>query len=309
VSACDSYSGSDHRECTEQRAKSRLSSHFASSLLAARRSLHRNGSGFRCQVIREKVLLMFLELSRSSTAVFLLVTACAPASPPAAPSAPAAAPGSGSASGAASAGPAGPELAVPFGAAPTVDGTVGEAEWARAATVALERGVMLRFLHDGERVYMAISGLAPPESAFACLLIAEPEHIRVLHASAKLGSAIYTAGADQRYQPRSKTYAWRPGEELMRDEGWLATTVSEANRRQQEFALTFAALGLPDRARRIALGYFHVDPAARPAQPGAMVWPAGLDDAVANVQLLGGFNPDALSFEPSRWVVLRPQPR
>jgi hypothetical protein len=253
---------------------------------------------------------MYLESLRCSTAVFLLITACAPASPPAAPSAPAAAPGPVSTSGAASAAASGPELAVPFGAAPTVDGTVGEAEWAGAATIALERSVMLRFLHDGAQVYMAISGLMPPtESAFACLFVAEPEHVRVLHASAKLGSAIYTVGADQRYQPRSKTYAWRPGDEMMRDEGWLATTVSAANHRQQEFALTFAALGLPDRARRIALGYFHVDPSVRPAQPGALVWPVGLDDAVANIQLLGGFNPDDLSFDPSRWVVLRPQPR
>jgi hypothetical protein len=236
-------------------------------------------------------------------ALALLVCSCAStAAPPAAP-----APAVASAAAPAAAN----ELAVPFGDAPSIDGKVGDAEWSRAAVVALDLGVTVRVLHDGARVYLAISGLtSPDELAFACVMIAEPGQVRVLHASAKLGTAIYTADAAGRFQPRSKSYEWRSADELMRDEGWMATTVSGDNRQAQELALTFAALGLPDSPRRIALGYFHVKPdATDPSQAGAVVWPRGLDDAVANVQLLGGYNPGDLMFEPARWIALRPMPR
>jgi hypothetical protein len=205
----------------------------------------------------------------------------------------------------------GTALVVPFGRAPVIDGRVDEAEWAHAAVVPLDRGVRLRLLHDGARVYLAVSGLSPPaELGFACVVVAEPAQIHVLHASAKLGSAIYTAGADGRYHPQAKTYDWRSADVLLRDEGWMATTVGGQGPPQQEFALTYAALGLPDHPRPIAVGYFHVRPdATDPSQAGALVWPPGLDDAVADVQLLGGFNPESLTFTPSRWAVLQLLPR
>jgi hypothetical protein len=150
----------------------------------------------------------------------------------------------------------GTALVVPFGGAPVIDGRVDEAEWAHAAVVPLDRGVSLRLLHDGARVYLAVSGLTPPtELGFACLVVAEPAQIRVLHASAKLGSAIYTAGADDRYHPQAKTYDWRPADVLLRDEGWMATTVGGPGPPQQEFTLTYGALGLPDHPRQIAVGY------------------------------------------------------
>lgn len=200
------------------------------------------------------------------------------------------------------------ELAVPFGDAPVIDGKVGDAEWGQATEIAIEPDVRLRVMHDGARIYLGVSRARPTtEFGFTCVLIAEPTQVRVLHASAKLGSAIYTQGARGRFQPRSKTYTWRAGDELMAEEGWTATPVSDSNRDQQELAIAYSALGLPDQPRPIAIGYFSIMPGS--TQPAALVWPAGLDDAVANTQLLGGHNPDDLLFDPARWVVLRPQPR
>jgi acyl-coenzyme A synthetase/AMP-(fatty) acid ligase len=36
-----------------------------------------------------------------------------------------------------------------------------------------------------------------------------------------------------------------------------------------------------------------------------LVWPTDLDDAVTNVELVAGFNPDAVRFAPARWIILR----
>lgn len=198
------------------------------------------------------------------------------------------------------------ELVVPFGPAPTLDGKLGDAEWSAAVKVAIGSDVTLRLMHDGARVYFGVArNRAATDFGFACLLVAEPQQIRVMHASAKLGSAIYRPGADRRYQPQFKTYTWRSADEMMHDEGWMGTTVSDENRTQQELAVSFAALGLPGQPRPLAVGYVHIEPGV--AQPVVAVWPAGLDDGVANGQLLAGFNPDSLAFSPQRWMVLQPQ--
>lgn len=204
-----------------------------------------------------------------------------------------------------------PGLAIPFGRAPVVDGQVSDAEWSGALAVALGGGATLRILHDGARVYLGIAGVpAAPGAGFGCVMIAEPGQVRVLHASYKLGSAVYTPNGRGTYRPRSKTYDWRDAEALLRDEGWMASTARADGGREQEFALGFARLGLPHRPARIALGYFYQrEPGATDlSTASALVWPAGLDDAVAEVELLAGLNPDGLRFETERWVTLRPEP-
>jgi len=202
-------------------------------------------------------------------------------------------------------------FAVPFADAPAIDGQVDEREWSRAAAISLGRGVSLHIMHDGVRVYLATSGLDRSDGiGFGCLFIAEPDQIRVLHASAKLGSAIYTRAAGGTFRPRSRTYDWRRAELLLREEGWMASTMRMEGSREQEFALTFERLGLPESPRPVAFGYFFQKPDATDlSTASALVWPSGLNDAVAEVELLAGYNPDGLRFEPNRWVFLQPQSR
>lgn len=203
------------------------------------------------------------------------------------------------------------ELAVPFAEAPVIDGVLDDAVWSQARIVELARGVTLRFVHDGAKVYVGVSGIPGSDGfGFTCVLIAEPDAIGLLHASAKLGSARYLPAAGGTFAPQSKTYDWQPSDTLLRDEGWMGTTVGELVPRQQEFALTFARLGLPAQPRPIAIGYFAMKPGGTGlADAETVVWPTGLDDATANVELIAGFNPDGLRFAPDRWVVLRPNAR
>src|SRR5690349_7261698 len=114
---------------------------------------------------------------------------------------------------------AAPTFAVPRGGTPVIDGVVDHAEWAGAAVIALGDGATLRVMHDDTSVYLALSGLDVPDAmAYACVLVADPDGIAVHHASAKLGSAAYTADASGAYQPAAKTYVWRAQDEMLREE-------------------------------------------------------------------------------------------
>jgi hypothetical protein len=195
------------------------------------------------------------------------------------------------------------EVRVPFGDAPIVDGTVNDAEWSRASTVALADGITLRLLHDRSKVYVAIVGRPGRGMAFGCFVVSDPDRVAVLHASAKLGMASYSGTGT--YRPASKTYDWLAADAMLAKEGWMANTVGPDST-QQEFAITFARLGLPATPRPIALGYINFPPDAQsPDDAGVVVWPTGLDDATADKRLLGGFNPDDVRFDPSRWITLR----
>lgn len=205
------------------------------------------------------------------------------------------------------AGPAPGELSIPLvGRAPVVHGVVGADEWKGAASIALDQGATVRILHDGARVYLAVSGV--PGSGFGCVMVGAAGGVRVLHASAKLGSAIYTPDKSGAFHPRSTTYTWKPADRMLREEGWMASTVKDGH--QQEFALSFALLGLPDRPARIALGFWHrtgPDP-AHLVVATPITWPAGLRDGVGNAELLAGFNPPGLRFDMASWLLPRPQP-
>lgn len=202
--------------------------------------------------------------------------------------------------------PASGTLEVPFALAPVIDGVIDVKEWADAMVVPLEPGVTLRFMHDRALVYIAVDRTEP--MGFGCVLIAEPQTVHVLHASMKLGSAAYVATARGTFDPKSKDYAWREREAMLKEEGWLATATKMDAPPDQEFAITFARLGLPDHARPIAISLFHSKPDAKDiAEARTFVWPRGLADGVANVELVAGFNPDAMRFEPQRWITLVPR--
>jgi hypothetical protein len=199
--------------------------------------------------------------------------------------------------------PASGAITVPAGAAPTIDGRVDDAEWATASRIALG-GNELRIVHDRASVYLAISRPTSAGMAFGCVFVAEPDRVVIHHASAQLGTAIYslTGGV---YAPASKTYDWRDAATMLREEGWQASTVG-SDTLHQEFALTFERLGLPSSSPpRIALGYVVIPPdAADMSTASTVTWPAGLTDGVADPQVLGGFNPDGVGFTPATWAVL-----
>jgi hypothetical protein len=229
--------------------------------------------------------------------------------------------------GAGAAPPAAPEAAVtprimvPFGPAPQVDGKVTPDEWRGAHRVEIGAGAHLSLMHDGAHVYLAVSQVPAHGFGLACVFIAEADRVHVLHASAQLGSAIYAPSKGELFDPRSKEYAWKPPADILREEGWMAGRVGEgSDGSAQEFRIALTRLGLsPDAtitSLPIAVGYSYLNSDTDRddnEMSGLLTWPSRTGDAVANIRLLGGWNPDQVRFAPERWARLTltrgPRPR
>jgi hypothetical protein len=204
-----------------------------------------------------------------------------------------------------------PPIAVPFGPAPKVDGVVADQEWAAAHTVEIGSGARLHLSHDRENLYLAVSRVPARGFGLACVFIAEQQRIHVLHASAKLGSALYLPAQGEGHDPRSKDYAWKEPAAILREEGWMASTMGEGkDGSTQEFAIRLRRLALAGAGATsmpIAVGYSYLNSDTDKddgVMSGLLTWPARTGDAVANIQLLGGWNPPRMEFAPDRWARL-----
>jgi hypothetical protein len=201
---------------------------------------------------------------------------------------------------------------VPFGTAPKVDGKVEPDEWAAARQIDLGAGARVHLMHDGGHLYLAVSRVPAHGFGLACVFIAEADGVHVLHASAQLGSAIYVPARGGLFDPRSKEYAWKPAATILREEGWMASTVGEgSDGSAQEFAIALERLALaPDATTTsapIAVGYSYLNSDTDKddkLMSGLLTWPADTGDAVANIRLLGGWNPDQVGFAEERWARL-----
>src|SRR5262245_9429251 len=79
----------------------------------------------------------------------------------------------------------GPIIDVPRGAPAIIDGKIDKAEWARAEPDRLSDGSVIRMQHDGRDLFLAVE---PVGSGFSSLCVAGEKNVRILHASAALGS-------------------------------------------------------------------------------------------------------------------------
>lgn len=185
---------------------------------------------------------------------------------------------------------------VPFGKAADIDGKMPDEEWADAAVVKVGETATIRVKHDKTTLYLAHSKF--PAGGFACLFVKSGDDVRILHASAQLGSALYRKKADA-WNPAAKDYAWKKADRMWKEEGWRA---SEGFAAGQEFAVSFKTLGLEGaESATIALGYVHFEK----REGKSLVWP-DTGDACADAKLLAGWNPEGLKFDFSKWAVIHP---
>jgi len=170
---------------------------------------------------------------------------------------------------------------------------VAAAEWADAARFELPDGGAALLGTDGETLFLAVEDVPEAKFGFGCLFVAAGNDVWVLHASAQLGSALYKPrGAT--WSPENQKYVWKKADVVWREEQWRAGV---SPKRAQEFAVSLQRLGAEPR---IALGYILL----RGRKPEAFGWPAGLNDATRDTQLLSGFNPDGLTFQTGLWARL-----
>lgn len=194
------------------------------------------------------------------------------------------------------------ELDVPRAAAPVLDGKIGEEEWNGGVVRPLDGGGEARFQRDEDRLYVAIQGRG---EGWSHIYLGDEDQIRVLHASAALGDAVYRRSSEDRWAPVSG-FAWEMRETAMTSEaiaareaymarhGWVATTSGMGDPVEHEFAIDLDAI--PAAARIVVL--HATDPS------DTIVWPP-TEDAVRDPGLVRGSTPSELVFEPSSWARIR----
>jgi L-ascorbate metabolism protein UlaG (beta-lactamase superfamily) len=195
----------------------------------------------------------------------------------------------------------GPSLVVPRGDSPTLDGAIDDTEWQGAARVELDAGGEARFVHDGARLYVGIRGGG---EGWSHVYLAGDDTVRVLHASAALGSVRYGRAADGSWHT-ADTFVYELRDTSLSAEaeaarqahlaahGWVATLSPMGEPGSQEFAIDLARL--PPRPR-VAVLY-----ASDPGAPSA--WPA-LSDDTRRPELVRGDAPTSLTFDPDTWAAL-----
>lgn len=188
-----------------------------------------------------------------------------------------------------------------------LDGDIGAAEWAGAERMRHPDGGELLVLRRAGNMSIAYRG---ERQKIATVCVASGSRVRVLHASAALGEALYERESDGGWRLTRTFDRWtRPtegadalGADVLEahvwKHGWAATTLAMEERAPARFEMTFDVGALPEESRfTIALLDFF-DP-ERPCPP---VWPAGVADDAGNVALQRGDPPERATFDVTRWA-------
>jgi hypothetical protein len=141
---------------------------------------------------------------------------------------------------------------------------------------------------------IVVSGEKP---GIASVFIANGEVIKVLHASAALGTAVYERDGKRWKSVRGFEYSCRdPNDTAARQrffarEGWLSD-VSSRPIHHRVFSLGNKLIG---QGARMAIVHF-VFP------KGVKVQPASTRDDTSNPEILRGQTPALMSFDPATWI-------
>lgn len=200
-----------------------------------------------------------------------------------------------------------PVINVPRGAAPVVDGRMGDAEWRGSVEQQLPQGAALMLRHDGRHLFLAFTSAQP---GFASVCVALPNAIHILHASAALGSVVYSrSGAEWSTPDTAFVYGMRntaldePAAAERRDylsrHGWLASTYHMGGGLVQEMQISLERFaGMSD----VAVAFYIPS-----GETGAsLTWPSTLatHDGCGNDRLVRGYVPKPLQFTPTTWARL-----
>ena len=195
----------------------------------------------------------------------------------------------------------GSQLALPRAATPVVDGTATEDEW-KAAWRSTQRDTTLLLLHDGQDIYAALKS---PVVAITSIYVARGDELKILHASAAIGEAVYRrdqSGA-WRLQQKFGFTRYKNSEDLVARgkvffdaHAWLSSHMRLGTAGDTEFQLQGRSL----EGARVAVTYY--DPDRRSV---LLAYPAGLTGDVVAHEIQAGYTPDVLKIQPESWVSLK----
>lgn len=194
-------------------------------------------------------------------------------------------------------------VSVPRAAAPVIDGKISNNEWKAATRVVLgnNQGHAL-LMHDGNYLYI---GLVGAKAGIGSVCVKGKSGVRVLHASAALGTAAFEQGENKKWTlTRGFTFtnrdtgdspaAMEERKKMLATDGWFAST-SHAASPEREYQI-------PIRGHKevpIVIGFMSFTR----QQEKLFYWPGSVEDDCAEAQLARGFTDREYTFDPDNWGV------
>ena len=194
------------------------------------------------------------------------------------------------------------EVSVPLGSAPTLDGTLADAEWDDACAVVLDNGVSLFLKHSGRSLFLGVRG-QPVAIVSPCFLM--DNEIRIVHVSGSLGTVAYEQREGQWSLSQSATWdcqhetltadAERCMASYLDSEGWTAPNGRIGTPTEYELQVV-----VPCDSVRMLFLYMVVQP-----ERVLTSWPCDVSSDPVYLEVArAAFPPDAMAFDTEQWVVL-----
>ena len=164
----------------------------------------------------------------------------------------------------------------------------------------MEGGGDVSITRSGDTLRVSVTG---PRAGLASLCIADDTRVRILHASAAVGEAVYRrdgerwvlqSGFDWKLRDSRKTSVTEADRQrVLRELGWVANP-SNAGDPVREFTIRVS-----DDAAYLGVTFFTTsDPMT------VSHWPSSMDDGCREVKVAQGYLPDVVQFRPSTWYRL-----
>lgn len=199
------------------------------------------------------------------------------------------------------------DLRIPQGPAPTIDGRLDDAEWAGSLRERSNGGLEVRLQRDATSLFI---GVTSPGSGFVSVCLANGDAIRILHASAALGAVNYQRSDAGDFVPAEINFAYgmrntainaqavAERRAYLAEHGWVASTARMGGGRVQEVQVALKGV---TAATRLAISYYLTS-----GEGSVMYWPDSMSstDGCDDLQLVRGYVPTRLRFDPSRWYAL-----
>jgi hypothetical protein len=190
-------------------------------------------------------------------------------------------------------------ISVPEGTPPTIDGVMDEGEWDKALVKTAGDGSDILIKQAEGILYVGIRSNTP-EMIVGNVHIASEDTIRIMHASAALGTAVYTRSINGWEQQQAFNWRCRSTSSseaaqaeravFLEDEGWVAANSRIGKPNELEYHIV-----LPETSFQLAVNIL------RSSNPAIKVpYPADLDDDVI-LPTPGGL-PATMHFTPETWL-------
>ncbi len=172
---------------------------------------------------------------------------------------------------------------------------------APAAPTRMIGGGDVTLRQDGDDLHVTVTG---PRAGLASLCVGDESRVRILHASAAVGEAVYERSGQQwalksKFEFKLRDTRTGPPPEAERNQ-YLSSMGWVANASRTGDPVRAFTVRLAERIRFVGVTYLATD------EPMAMShWPAAMDDDCRAMPVAQGYLPETAQFRPASWHRIR----